>query len=93
VGAELTCYYYVFFVGVLLAMARRTEVGILVMALALGWLAFERATTSQWHDGTFVAMSALALVVYAVILLRFAGVLRVWTPQMAPSTPSSSILR
>ena len=80
VGAELTSYYYCFFAGVLLAMHRRIETGILVMLLAVGWLVIERLSTSRWEDEKFVAMSALALFVYAVILLRFAGVLRSWTP-------------
>jgi hypothetical protein len=82
VGAELTCYYYCFFVGVLLAMQRRLDTGILVMLLSVGWLLIDRASTSRWDDGKYVAMSVLALAVYAVILLRFAGVLRSWSPAL-----------
>jgi hypothetical protein len=82
VGAELTSYYYCFFVGVLLAMHRRPETGILVLLLSVAWLLIDRASTSRWDDAKYVAMSALAVCVYAVILLRFAGVLRSWSPAL-----------
>jgi hypothetical protein len=87
VGAELTCYYYCFFAGVLLAMHRRATAGILVMALSAGWLVIDRVSTSPWDDEKYVAMSVLALAVYAVILLSFAGVLRSWTPALEDAPP------
>jgi hypothetical protein len=82
VGAELTCYYYCFFAAVLLSMHRRLEAGVLVMSLVVGWLVVDRLSTSRFDDEKYVMMSVLALAVYAAILLRFAGVLKSWTPKM-----------
>jgi hypothetical protein len=82
VGTDLSCYYYGFFVGVVLAMHRRMEAGIFMMLLSLGWQIVDRASKSPFDDEKYVAMSVLALVAYAVILLRFAGVLRPWTPAL-----------
>jgi hypothetical protein len=79
IAGELSSYYYVFFVGVVLAMHRRMEAGLLMMLLSLGWLIIDHVSTSPSDDEKYVAMSALAIAVYAVILLRFAGVFRSWT--------------
>lgn len=73
VGADITCYYYCFYVGVLLAMRQHIGVGILILLMNAGWLLVNRYSTSQWDDEKYVAMSALAVAVYAVILLGFAA--------------------
>src|SRR5207237_757029 len=70
VGAELTCYYYCFFVGLTLAFYKRMEVGILILLMCAGWLFIDRApfpAMSHLTDEQYVAMSVFALVVYALI--------------------------
>ncbi|APV51289.1 hypothetical protein BWI17_17315 [Betaproteobacteria bacterium GR16-43] len=88
VGVELTCYYYCFFVGLVLAMYQRPGVGILILLMNAGWLLMERY--SHWGDEKFVAMSALAVAVYALILLRFAwpiGFRKAATTSPSPASP------
>lgn len=80
--ADITCYYYCFYVGVLLAMRRHLGVGIAVLLMNAGWLLMNRYSTSEWADEKYVAMSALAVAVYAVILLGFAAT----RPRATPAT-------
>jgi len=82
VGADITCYYYCFYVGVLLAMRRHLGVGVLILLMNAGWLLVNRYSTGQWDDEKYVAMSALAVAVYAVILACFAAL----GSRRAPST-------
>lgn len=82
VGAELTCYYYCFFVGVVIAFYRRMEVGILISLLSAIWLFIDRApfpAMSQWDDEQYVAMSVFSIVTYALILWGFTK----WGPKYA----------
>jgi hypothetical protein len=73
VGAELTAYYYAFFLGLILAFGKRMEAAILLLVLNLAWMLGERvlAALGRPTDERHVAMSVMALVVYAVILWRF----------------------
>jgi hypothetical protein len=69
VGAELTCYYYSFMVGVLLAVGKRREVGIAMLAMSICWLLVDRF--SAWDDRKYAAMTAVALAGYVGILSLF----------------------
>lgn len=98
VGAELTCYYYCFFVGLVLAFHKRMEVGILILLMSAGWLFIERApfpAMSQWDDEQYVAMSVFSLVVYAVILWGFSkwGVKYALLPEPEPAPEPAVVVK
>jgi hypothetical protein len=81
VAAELTAYYYAFFLGLILAMEKRLEVAILLLTLNVSWIVSERVLSAlgRASDERHVAMSVLALLLYAVVL---------WRSMAGPTSPA-----
>ncbi len=73
-GAELTCYYYCFFMGMAALYERRREAGLLLLMMAAVTQIIHLtpfAGMSGWEDEQYFAMSVTSLIAVAAVWWSF----------------------